>query len=220
MLLILFSACFFVFDGKKLLVRIQKCATATEIVVHLKEKKNIYSKKMFLILATSIAYQKKFKQRICRFSERTTIFNMVKSLTNSSKNILRVTVPEGENIRQTAEIISKVLKIDKKKFIRIAKIRNMEGYLMPETYFFTSDTSEAEIIDMMYFEFNKKITPFMYERAKKLNLDFKDIIIIASIVEKEAVESNERKIIAAVFLNRLNKKIKLQSCATVLYAMG
>jgi len=72
----------------------------------------------------------------------------------------------------------------------------------------------------MYFEFNKKITPFMYERAKKLNLDFKDIIIIASIVEKEAVESNERKIIAAVFLNRLNKKIKLQSCATVLYAMG
>jgi UPF0755 protein len=73
---------------------------------------------------------------------------------------------------------------------------------------------------MMHNEFNKKITPVMHERAKELNVPFKDIITMASIIEKEVVKPEERSIIAAVFYNRLKRKMMLQSCATVLYAMG
>jgi UPF0755 protein len=217
-LLIFFAACFFAVDVKTLLEGSQNFDAVLCAVSHLKGK-NIYSKKIFLILAKFVVYSRKIKNAVYSFSKRDIVLKILKSLTNSSKKILRVTVPEGNNIAQTAEIISKVVKIDKEKFIRIAKVRGMEGYLMPETYFLTSEITEEEVIDMMYCEFNKKISESMYERAKKLNLDFKDIVIIASIVEKEAVEPNERDIIAAVFFNRLNKKIKLQSCATVLYAM-
>jgi UPF0755 protein len=209
---------FFAVDVKTLLERSPNLDAVLCAVSHLKEK-NIYYKKIFLILAKFTVHSKKIKNVVYSFSKRDIVFKMLKNLTNSSKKVLRVTVPEGNNVAQTAEIISKVVKIDKEKFIRIAKVRGMEGYLMPETYFFTLGITEEEIIEMMYCEFNKKISPSMYERAKKLNLDFKDIIIVASIVEKEAIEPNERNMIAAVFFNRLNKKIKLQSCATVLYAM-
>jgi UPF0755 protein len=73
---------------------------------------------------------------------------------------------------------------------------------------------------MMNNEFNKRVTADMRERAKDINEDLKNIITLASIVEKEAVKPEERPVIAAVFYNRLKKKIPLQSCATVLYAMG
>jgi UPF0755 protein len=218
-LLIFFIACFFAVDVKILLGRAQNLGTVLGAVSHLKVG-NICHKKLFLILANKFhTHSKKIKNVVYSFSEKNIVLKALKSLTNGSEKVLRVTIPEGNNVTQTAEIISKVVRIDKEKFIRIAKIRGMEGYLMPETYFLAPGITEEEIIDMMYCEFNKKILPSMYERVKKLNLDFKDVIIVASIVEKEAVEPSERSIIAAVFLNRLNKKIKLQSCATVLYAM-
>jgi UPF0755 protein len=128
-------------------------------------------------------------------------------------------VPEGNNIKQTAEIISRTLNIDKKRFVKIALERNLEGYLMPETYFVNPEINEKQLIEMMYGEFNKKITPDMYKRAKKTNIPFKDIVTMASIIEREAVKPEEKSVVAAVFYNRFRKKMKLQSCATVLYAM-
>jgi UPF0755 protein len=91
---------------------------------------------------------------------------------------------------------------------------------MPETYFVNKYINENQIINIMYKEFKKKITNKMYERARNLNLNFHDIVILASIIEKEVSQSDERKIVASVFYNRLKRKLKLQSCATVLYAIG
>jgi UPF0755 protein len=59
----------------------------------------------------------------------------------------------------------------------------------------------------------------MHKRAEKINVPFKDIVIMASIIEREAVKPEEKSAIAAVFYNRLRKKMRLQSCATVLYAI-
>ncbi|MDR0985232.1 MAG: endolytic transglycosylase MltG [Endomicrobium sp.] len=134
--------------------------------------------------------------------------------------IVHLTIPEGKNIKQTANIIAKKINIDKTKFINIAKSKNLEGYLMPETYFIKNTINEEQIIKKMFNEFKNKITPNMYKRAKNLKIKFKDIIILASIIEKESAKPEERAKISAVFYNRLNNKIKLQSCATVLYAIG
>jgi UPF0755 protein len=59
----------------------------------------------------------------------------------------------------------------------------------------------------------------MRRRAEEINIPFKDIVIMASIIEREAVKLEEKSVIAAVFYNRLRKKMKLQSCVTVLYAI-
>jgi UPF0755 protein len=206
-------------SGDKILISVQRGDTVSTTVSHLKENKLIYSKKLFLILTKLTKSQNKFKAGVYSFSKKDSMFKILKSLTRASENILRFTVPEGNNIEQTAGIISKTINIDKEKFIKIATDKNMEGYLMPETYFVDPGMNEEQIIGMMCNEFNKKVTSDMYKRAKELHLAFKDIIVISSIIEKEAVKPEEKLMIAAVFYNRLNKKIRLQSCATVLYAM-
>jgi UPF0755 protein len=96
----------------------------------------------------------------------------------------------------------------------------MEGFLLPETYFIDPAATEKDIIKIMNDEFNKFWTKKLEIRAEELNMTKKDIITLASIVEKEAVSANERPVIAGIFYNRLAKKMRLESCSTVLYAMG
>jgi UPF0755 protein len=190
------------------------------VASHLNKNKLISSKILFLGLARFTGSQNMLKAGVYSFYKKDNMFKVLKILKNGSGNLMHFTVPEGNNIKQTAEIISKIINIDKKKFIKIANDKNMEGYLMPETYFIYPGIREERIIEMMYSEFKKKITLDMYARARKMNILFKDIVILASIIEKEAVKPEERSIISEVFYNRLKSGMKLQSCATVLYAMG
>jgi UPF0755 protein len=207
-------------SGAKTLFVVEKGEKFLTVASRLEEQNLILSKELFLFFVKLTNSQNKLKIGIYELSDRDGIFRILKQLKNNSKNFIRITIPEGNNIKQTADIIADKVKIDKDKFIGVANNRNLEGYLMPETYFVSLGVSEEELIDMMYNEFNKKITPAMYERAKELNVTFKDIITMASIIEKEVVKPEERSIIAAVFYNRLKRKMMLQSCATVLYAMG
>ncbi|MDR2427416.1 MAG: endolytic transglycosylase MltG [Endomicrobium sp.] len=206
--------------GEKALFVVRKGENFSTVASRLEEQNLILSKKLFLLFVKLTNSQNKLKTGIYELSGRDGIFRILKQLKNNSRNFIRFTIPEGNNIKQTADIIADKVKIDKEKFIKIVNDRNLEGYLMPETYFVSLGVSEEELIDMMYNEFNKKITPVMHERAKELNIPFKDIITMASIIEKEVVKPEERSIIAAVFYNRLKRKMMLQSCATVLYAMG
>jgi UPF0755 protein len=218
-----FDSCLYAFffsSSDKVLISVRSGDIASVVAGCLKENNLICSKKLFLYLIKFTKVQNKLKAGIYSFSEKDGMFKILRSLKSGSENFLRFTVPEGSNIKQTAEIISRTLNIDKKKFVKIAAGRNLEGYLMPETYFVNPEMNEKQLIEMMYGEFNKKVTPDMYRRAKKINIPFKDVVIIASIIEREAVKSEEKSIIASVFYNRVRKKMKLQSCATVLYAMG
>jgi UPF0755 protein len=206
--------------GEKAFFVVRKGENFSIVASRLEEQNLILSKKLFLFFVKLTNSQNKLKTGIYELSGKDGIFRILKQLKNNSKSFIRVTIPEGNNIKQIADIIADKVKIDKEKFIKIANDRNLEGYLMPETYFVSLGISEEELIDMMYNEFNKKITPAMYERAKELNVTFKDIITMASIIEKEVVKPEEKSVIAAVFYNRLKRKMMLQSCATVLYAMG
>jgi len=207
-------------SSDRVLITVRSGDSASAVSGRLKENKLIFSKKLFLWLVKLAKAQNKLKAGVYSFSEKDGMFKILRNLKSGSGNFLRFTVPEGNNIKQTAEIISKTLNIDKKKFVKIAVERNLEGYLMPETYFVNPEINEKQLIEMMYGEFNKKVTSDMCKRAEKINIPFKDIVIMASIIEKEAVKPEEKSVIAAVFYNRFRKKMKLQSCATVLYAMG
>ncbi|MDR1523476.1 MAG: endolytic transglycosylase MltG [Endomicrobium sp.] len=217
---VIFLSIYLLLPDRQITIVVNQGATFFSVANQLKENHLIVSKRLFMKIVRLTNSSNKLKAGIYTFSYKGTMVTILKDLTTGSKNNIKVTVPEGNNIKQTAQIISKTIEIDKEKFIKISTVRNLEGYLMPETYFVVPGVSEEQIIDMMYNEFNKKITPAMLLRAKEMNMDFKDIVILASIIEKEAVKPNEKSIISAVFHNRLKKKIRLQSCATVLYAMG
>ncbi|MDR2399906.1 MAG: endolytic transglycosylase MltG [Endomicrobium sp.] len=207
-------------SGNKTMFMVEKGEKFSTVASRLENQRLILSKKIFLFFVKLTNSQGKLKAGTYELSGKEGIFKILKKLKSDSSNFIRITIPEGSNIKQIANIISNKVKIDKEKFIKVVTEKNLEGYLMPETYFISPGISEEELIDIMHNEFDKKITQDMYKRAKDIGIPFKDIIIMASIIEKEAVKPEERSIVSAVFYNRLKKKMMLQSCATVLYAMG
>ena len=95
----------------------------------------------------------------------------------------------------------------------------LEGYLYPETYEIYSSASPSQIIQNMLDEFSKKFTDEMAERAAELNMSVDDVVILASMIEREAKTDDFTKV-SAVFHNRLNNGMNLESCATHQYFMG
>lgn len=92
--------------------------------------------------------------------------------------------------------------------------------MFPDTYQFKKGTSNHEIIDKMLSRFNEIYKSAVFLEMKNTNYSLDEIITISSIVEEEAKLDIERPIIAKVFYNRLQKNMKLESCATVQYALG
>lgn len=93
----------------------------------------------------------------------------------------------------------------------------LEGYLFPDTYKFKNDTDLKVIVNTQLKTLENKLAPFKEEIIKK-NKNVHDIITLASIVEKEANEKNDRLLVASVFQNRLRKSMSLGSDVTTYYA--
>ncbi|MBI5654747.1 endolytic transglycosylase MltG [Candidatus Uhrbacteria bacterium] len=95
----------------------------------------------------------------------------------------------------------------------------LEGYLFPETFRVWRDQLPLALIEKQLTVFEDR-TKGMAEEAVKQGRDFRDVMILASIVEKEAAGADDRKIVAGIYLNRLKKGMLLQSDATVNYVTG
>lgn len=96
----------------------------------------------------------------------------------------------------------------------------LEGYLAPDTYFVHEDAAEADVLRVMLQKFNGFYTEEVRRRLEELELSLHEAVTLASIVERETRAAEERPIVAAVFHNRLEIGMLLQSCATVQYALG
>ena len=158
------------------------------------------------------------------------IFNLLKSGLGIEHSLL---IHEGDNIYQVAHAFSTSELPDRKEALKLLKstemiqalgleeegIRSLEGYLYPNTYFYNKHESVSNVIKKMVEVFLKEWTPELTARAKEMGLTRKQVVILASIVEKETGASFERPIIASVFLNRLKKKMRIQSDPTTIYGI-
>ena len=95
----------------------------------------------------------------------------------------------------------------------------LEGYLFPATYTIKESTTIESLIDEMLATMDKNLSPH-YATIKEKNLTVNELLTIASLVEKEGAKTEDRKLIAGVFYNRLNLGIPLQSNIAILYAEG
>lgn len=131
-----------------------------------------------------------------------------------------VTIPEGLRNEEVAEIVNKKLNISKDIFLTYAKI----GYMFPDTYKFSKNANEEEIADQMKKTYLGKwqSVGFSANTAKKLvkNLSEDQIVIFASIIEREALHSEDFPIIAGILLKRYDSQMPLEVDATVQYALG
>lgn len=127
-----------------------------------------------------------------------------------------ITILEGWRTEEIATKIAKELDIPEKEFLTIAE----EGMMFPDTYRVPNDASAAAIASLLKENFMKKITPKMVEDMKRENLTLEDVIILASIVEREGKTADDRPVIAGVLFNRMQKGWPLETDATLQYALG
>lgn len=98
--------------------------------------------------------------------------------------------------------------------------RGVEGYVYPDTYFFTKPYRPEEILGRMLDRLNEVYTPAMQQRADALGWSRHEVLTLASLVEKETGAAAERALIAGVFHNRLRRRIPLQCDPTVIYGLA
>lgn len=98
------------------------------------------------------------------------------------------------------------------------KARNLEGYLFPDTYEFSPETTPAELVEMMVNRFRDVWKPDWTEHARRMDMSPRDIVTTASLIETEAKLPEERPLVASVIYNRLEKNIPLAVDSAVIYA--
>lgn len=140
-----------------------------------------------------------------------------------------VTVVEGLTLRETAERLASEGFGELDAFLAamaspalIADLdpaaESLEGYLFPDTYAFAAGTGEREIVETMVRNFRRRVEEHLGP-ASENDLDVRSLVTLASIVEKEAGDVEERPLVAAVFHNRLSRGIGLYADPTIIYAL-
>lgn len=158
------------------------------------------------------------------------IFKIFKSGIGIQRALL---VKEGDNIFQVAESMQSAGLGTIKENLALLKsaafidslglsgegIHTLEGYLFPNTYYYDKREKPENMIRRMVQAFLKSWTPEYEARAKEFMMNRKQIVTLASMIEKETGAGEERAIISSVFHNRLNKKMRLQSDPTTIYGI-
>jgi UPF0755 protein len=141
-----------------------------------------------------------FCQRIILRIERNEYYNSIKSIS--------VTIPEGFNVNQIVDVFGpKLANFNKIKFL--AETKGLEGYLFPDTYFFLTNANDTDVIKSMSDNFNKKIIPLLPKIISSGKTE-KEIIIMSSIIEREAEGNIDRGVIAGILWKRISIGMPLQ----------
>ena len=182
-----------------------------------------------------LAYLKGYETRIrageYALSASLSPIDILETLVRGDTVLHKVVIPEGATIRQIGEIVEKAALVAKQAFVETALSRRLadefgiegdtlEGYLFPETYHFPKGVTPEKMIQKMVDQFQSVFGLEWIDRAKDLGFSVHEVVTLASIVEKETASPAERPLIAAVFLNRLKKKMRLESDPTVIYGMA
>lgn len=139
--------------------------------------------------------------------------------------------PEGATVAELARLLETARLAPAEEVIRAAgdeQLRraldvagpSLEGYLFPDTYLLVRGMSVDEILGRMVQRLRTKLTPDLLERARARGLDLHRLLTLASIIEREAVDPSEQRLISAVFWNRLARDMPLQADPTVQYAVA
>jgi len=192
------------------------------------QKKIIKSSLKLVIIARLKGDDKRLKAGEYLLSAAMTPRQILSIMVNGEVKLHKLTVPEGYNAVQIAELVSQTGFGSAEEFNKIASdaalahqlgvaAERLEGYLFPDTYFFPKDVSIEKIISTMVQRFWSIFKPEWQDRAKSLGFTVHQIVTLASIIEKETGAPFERPLISSVFHNRLRKKMRLESDPTVIY---
>ncbi len=211
-------------------IEIQKGEPFCEVVKKLADEGIITSENFFTFLGFITWNTRKIKSGEYLFPAPQRPVFVLSKLVRGDVTKYRIVIPEGSNIYEIADILSRFGLVDRERFITLAssrdvarkfgiESRSLEGYLFPDTYVFVKGMGEMAIIEMMVRRFKEVITPEMKERIHELGLTLDQVINIASIIEKETSVDSEKPIISSIIYRRLKRKMRLQMDPTVIYGL-
>lgn len=206
---------------------IKKGESFSQINYRLGEKRLISSKKLFYRYAKANGILKKFKAGKYLIKKNSNMLEVIDTLVNGTPISTKLTIPEGKNIFEVGRILQEGNICNYDEFVRLAKdekftnslevkAKRIEGYLYPDTYQFSTKTPPDQVIRKMVNTLKQKVKHLDFSTT---DLSFHEVITLASIVEKETGAGWERPMIAGVFLNRLKRRMRLQTDPTIIYGM-
>lgn len=210
-------------------VSIPKGASAGYIAQELQDRGVIRRAWTFRLLVRYTKTDTLIKSGTYSLSPSLSPYVILGKLVKGENEVARVTIPEGFTMKQIAAALSSSDVVGEKAFLEAAsravitlpgpdgKIKGLEGFLFPDTYDYPPHVTPQQAIQPMLDRFRQLVLP-LYKKSHPA-MSLRDIVTLASLVEREAKLPNERAIIAGVYYNRLKKKMPLQCDATIQYLL-
>lgn len=219
------------FGDKAKYMIINRGETVYDISYKLQKIGAISSEFNFVLFSKILGHSRNLKTGRYAIEPNVSFADIFKIFTSGAAIPYNVTIHEGLTVDETAELLSHKLLFDKDEFIEVCKNRtlldslsiptdDLEGYLFPDTYNFFYDESPRQVVNKMLNHFFDSMPDSFEAKAKRLGLDKYEAIIMASLIESEAMIDSERPTISAVYHKRLKIGMRLQCDPTVIYALG
>lgn len=188
--------------------QVEEGMSLRSISLKLKEANIIRSRSAFEAFVIMFGGDKRIRYADYLFETKMPVYKVALWIVKGERYLAPVvaTIPEGKNMLEIADIYTKKLvNFNKNSFLSKGK----EGYLFPDTYYFLRTDTEAEVIEYMSKNYEKKMLPIRAEIAS-LGKTEDEIIIMASILEKEAKGDADRELISGILWKRLSIDMPLQ----------
>lgn len=217
-------------DGTRYLI-VRRGESLSEIAANLEKTGAISSKSNFIFF--SKLYGKTTRMKTGRYAIRPddSIADIIDIIVRGYATPFNVVIPEGFTMAEMASLLHSTIDMDIGGFRNLMsdpdlldsldiEADNLEGYLAPSTYNFFYEEKPKNVVTKMTDHFFGSLPDSFEIKANELGLTFHEAVTLASMIEEEAMIDSERSVIAAVYLNRLKKRWRLECDPTVIYAMG
>lgn len=215
--------CYFVTSRKEcseILFSIEKGEGVEKIASRLEGRGLIKSALAFKILSLQKRIVRNIQAGDFYLSPADSLLTIALSLTRGATD-KKVTVVEGWRMEEIGEYLLKQgIEIDLKQWRKLISQKELEGYLFPDTYMIPKTVAIEKLVDIFVKNFNKKFTKELEEKALSQGIDKQSILILASIIEREARHDEDRPVVAGILLKRLAADWPLQVDASIQYAVA
>ena len=212
------------------LLRIQPGTSTSEIAARLVEADIVTSDWVFRFAVWRSGRDRELQAGEYLFEAPLSPLDVVAKIADGRVHLRRITFPEGLTLSEMSTIFESEGFGVSGSFINASQqvdlvsdldsaATNLEGYLFPETYALPSDATANDLVRVMVEQFRAVFGERLRGRARDRNLSIRQVVTLASIIEKETGEGGERSLVSAVFNNRLRIGMPLQSDPTVIYAL-
>ncbi len=207
-------------DKEKVDFVISKGETVAKITGRLKEADLIRDPFRFKLYILFRGVAKKIQVGNFSLSRNETVPQIVSALSSPIKG-KKVTIIEGLRQEQIKELLVKEgFPLTAKEWQLEITGKNLEGKLFPDTYFFAPEASQASVLRTINRNFQKKVVEGLSDEISQSELSLDQILVMASIVERESRNEADRRLVAGILLKRWQKDWPLQADATIQYAVG